>query len=1368
MTPAQRFLTVKETAQRLGVHPNTVRAWVKTGVLRSSRPAGTRDHRFDEREVLRLEESRGAAAAAAGVTIRRAPHAGVNVGDELRLWADEPSARTELPLLIRKLLVCTPGITDLHMRTGRGVDIGGWDGTATSVGTTYLPAGRLLIELSTEADPKSKANREFAKRAASVTAESGEKGAIFCFITPRRFAGAQNWAHSKRRLGVFGDVKVLDCDDIDGWLDQHEVVRRWFLEHRGIASDDVCTLDYWFGRFVSRTTRPIPGDLLLAGRDRESADLFAALGSARRQDRHVAVMTPWADEALGFVCATLLKAGTDLSTALLVKSSSAWHRVCASPSPLVLVPHFVDPRESPDIPSALDAGHAVVELVDSGSSSTDSLRLSRIQVPIATMALETAGYPHVRAADLAKCARRSFRAFVRVEARSKAHQNSPWASEPQDASVLAAALLAGEWTLRDADTSIVAELAGEPWQKVERVLRYWAMTDDPPFVASEGAWRAAVAEDAAIQLQGSFSDQLLSTFAGVLIRTLTDIERESFEGRAGALRPSATARQGVSSILVGGLTQGLALLSITGDVSTSSPHRQRFVRSTFERLMARVCSDQSGTLLVNIAPYMGLLAEAEPDGFLQFIEDQIIDGTLLYKLLDEGDASPVGRGSPHCSLLWALESLAWSEQYFDRSVKCLAGLANIDPGGRIANRPQASLRNILMPWANHTNASNPSRRVALEKISVRYPSVAWTLVMDLWPMTHTTSFPPEQPTLRDWRSEERPVTMSDLYARLQTITDQAIELAGTDAKRWAELIGRAHAVPPDLERRIIDGFEAFVREPLQRTDQEQLWQVLRDIVAEHRTYAHAEWAMSKASRERLSGLANLLEPRSGTGHLAYLFSLHVIVGGDELTQDPGTGGNWNERAEKVREARAEAADRIASAPESDISDLAEKVEVPQLLGSALGELDGSKTDRLEKLMLNWLGPSTEEGQANAKLLVAVAWATRVAERRGPTWASRVLDSESLPPGQRDTARRNFVLALPARPEFWELFDGNDDLTEVYWSGVSRNLLAADHAELSVPHLLDVGRAWTAMHLIAVAAHHIAGGPAVAGGEESEHALIMLACKVIDAALKPTDRREKPSGDVGHEVSVVLDLVDRHLSHAVMAQYEFFFYPVLEHARHPHQLHRHLAENPTAFVQLARAIYRRDDSAHQERDNDRDVGLDIGEFFGLPDQGWSIPINFGVIWSILSGFNRIPGSDNEGAIDELVLRKWIREARRAFAEVGRETVGDELIGQLLGSTRAGQKHELPAEAVRNVIEDIGNLRMATGFQIARFNSVGLTERGLYEGGEQEHRLAQHYHRMAEELTPGWPRTGRMLRSIGEDFLREAEHQDQSVRLRSDGF
>lgn len=65
MADTKEFLNVRETAQQLGVHENTVRNWQSSGLLRGIKLPGSGFRRFPREEVLRMRaEMLGAHAPA--------------------------------------------------------------------------------------------------------------------------------------------------------------------------------------------------------------------------------------------------------------------------------------------------------------------------------------------------------------------------------------------------------------------------------------------------------------------------------------------------------------------------------------------------------------------------------------------------------------------------------------------------------------------------------------------------------------------------------------------------------------------------------------------------------------------------------------------------------------------------------------------------------------------------------------------------------------------------------------------------------------------------------------------------------------------------------------------------------------------------------------------------------------------------------------------------------------------------------------------------------------------------------------------------------------------------------------------------------
>ena len=90
---------------------------------------------------------------------------------------------------------------------------------------------------------------------------------------------------------------------------------------------------------------------------------------------------------------------------------------------------------------------------------------------------------------------------------------------------------------------------------------------------------------------------------------------------------------------------------------------------------------------------------------------------LLTTMFMDHNQRGIWNYSAHTGLLWALESLAWSDDHFAAAVNLLALLVDIDPGGRLANRPLRSLYEIFCPWSLQCSASPEARLQALDRLS---------------------------------------------------------------------------------------------------------------------------------------------------------------------------------------------------------------------------------------------------------------------------------------------------------------------------------------------------------------------------------------------------------------------------------------------------------------------------------------------------------------------------------------------------------------------------------------------------------------------------------------------------------------------------
>ena len=1315
-----QYIGVREAARRLGVHENTVRNWARGGVLVAARQAGSRTLRLDAAEVERLRESRNGPVPAMGEERRRIGPELVDAA-ELSAWAATPAAAGLFPEVMRRLLAGTDGVTDIAVRAGAGVSAPGWDGLARSAGTSFLPEGRLCFEFGVGAKPRQKAESDYLKRREDP---AGLEPADFTFVfaTPRRWTTASAWAVEKKEDAVFADVRVLDADNLEGWLAQTPAVHHWISEKLGRRPQDAQTLESWWRHFVRRTEPPLPPDLFLAGRDAESERLSEFLLSGPDL---LTVKAPWREDALAFCAATverLLGEGKFPQPPLLVSSADVWHRVCGQSGSVTLLPLFDDP----DIAAATDGGHHVILAL--GWEPTvfgDHIELPRPDRSAAGAALEAAGLDSDRAYSLSAQARRSMPALVRSLSRDPQFARPGW-SKPPDSATIAPLVLLGSWADSEQDIAAVSAIARRPWEEIERILLAWRASEDPPFANPGSQWHLASGEQAFLILRDALTRGDLAEWRRLAIEVLGEVDpRARLVGEDRILFGLTERPQLHSDVLRSGIAQGAALLGNSGEVrladgGTGPEHARALVTAVLA-----AANEASGVdLWASLSAQLPLLAEAAPEAFLDAVHaDLDRDEPLLAGIFQDGDRSSALFGSsPHTGLLWALEVLCWTPEYLGDAARALARLHAIDPGGRLSNRPLASLGAVLVGWICHTSAPMQLKVEVLQAIRRESPQGAWELVTGLWPSSHAISSPPSAPRFRDWLPESRSLSVAEWVDYIGHLVDIAIAIAASDAARWAELATRLGPLPPTERERLLEALERFASEA--NTSPEQrlaLWEAVDREAARHSRYPDADWSMAEEPLGRLRSLAERLEPHSDVGRFAYLFDWRPNI--------PGPDDDFRAHTERLAAVRREAVtETLATEPVTGLRTLAERAKVPGQIGFTLGELDPHELTEELLGQLDSTVPALRD--------VARSWAAYKLQQDAE-WLRKALAH----PVVVDTERRIALAhAANANAVTWDIIEElAPELLDRYWGEIEGWGIRSADTRRAVGELLAHDRPWVAVDLLAAT---------LQGGEEEKKLVdVGLVEAVLDAALR-TDLEQSASQSPGYEVGVLLDRFEE-LDAPVqrLAGYEFAFFTLLEDYRRPRALFPVMRTDPAVFVELVRRVYRGSGEKRRQLDPDEQERARHA-------------------WSVLEGWRELPGMREDGSIDAAALAEWVRVARFEFADSDRADIGDEQIGQALSASPEGEDGIWPAEPVRDLIETIGSTSMETGLHVGLVNSRGVTSRGVYDGGTQEREIASRYRDWARRAAPSWPRTGRVLRLLAESYERDAREHDVRAELSAD--
>lgn len=1424
-------LGVREAAKRLGVHENTIRNWVRDGQLDDVRLAGSRFIKVRTSEVERLIAQRGSAAVSLTDELRIAPPTLAGVA-ELDRWAETlaawPTARARdaqesLPELVRRLLLETPQVSNIRVEAGDGIAQHGWDASfIVERPHSILPSGDVVVEMGTNKQVKRKADHDWAQRAA----DGPFPHLTYVFITPRRWAAGADWARVRRNERVFADVRVIDAPGLEAWLRQAPGAHHWLSEHLDLVAPGVTTLEQWWSRFRTSTDPTIPADFFSAGRSRHVETLrellqrSSAVADRARQQTHVRVpahiriRTDWSPDGYAFVRAAIRhrptgdpsnepETGTDagvssmaelIAEPMVITDRAAWAHIIANSGQSVLIPTFDDA----DIDAAINAGHTVISV-----ASRDHLRggvdidLPRLGRDGAAEALISSGVDFYEAHTYAALARRSLPALMRTLARDHRRTRPAWASG-EHARTYGNLVLAGGWRMHhEGDYAALGELTGADPELIGDLVAATADSSDPLFRRSGDDWVVAAPEEALLAIAPRVSTTALRRWQSMAVRVLNVPDpRHGLSETEWLTAQLAGTRPPYSSKLRESVAYVAALLGSAGDDQTelndSSPARPSrggrravgFDQSDAARFRAAAASlvgelliaaaeDASAQTWIRIAPFLPRLAEAAPEVFLDAVEaDLALHSPLLQKLFQPRTSSFFGPTSLHVHLLWALESLAWSEDYLVRTARLLTQLVPMAAEVGTGNHPLSSLSTILCGWTRNTAASFDTRIAAVDAAIRVDPIVGWDLLLRLWPSNHATSLPPARPIVRDWEPEPG-VPMAEWVLFVNDIVERAIPLMRVEPTRLIFVVDRLGTLPSADRAKVIDLLEAS-SPGMSDEVRLGLWEAISETVAKNRNYEDADWAMGAETVDRLAAVAARLDPVDDPRRTARLFN-H----GAEIRRPRGTDfAQWRD---SIDARRRDAVSEVMSHQDasSRLAQLAEHVERPHPLAWALAETPEVSTD----LMLHWLdgepgveddSPTRSEAtpdhstnqdsskeRPDRRRAVAQAWLDRAIALRDLSFAAELLQRPNL----STKVHESIVLAIPARKVAWQLLDDDPRDAELFWSQAPITVVALTDVVEAITRLLEHGRAWSAIEVCSFALHELQSrqdsqthdDPSDDARDGSAGMDVDLVARVLFKGLKQSQSSTDQQMSA-HHVSELLDhLAVEGAGDDVLAPLEFAYLTLLDDQRAPAALSRTLAREPDWFVDLVSKAYRRrtapdiDPAASEAAEEDVDV------------------VFAGHCWRVLRHWQGYPGQDHEGNLDPAAMRTWVKRARLMLSEKGRADIGDESIGQALSNCSTDPDDGAwPHRAVRDLLEDIGSRHIESGLYIGKLNQRGVTSRSPYSGGRQERDIADTFRAMIPTVAGTWPRTARILGDIVRSYERDAERNDKQAEQQSDQF
>ena len=1230
--------------------------------------------------------------------------------NELANWADNRVSQGDLPELIRRLIHSTiPSgeIPRADFPAGNSITRKGWDGVLeTSTGNAWVPKGGSRWELSCHSDPARKIEEDYRKRA-EQTPEDQRQKLTFVFVTPRRFSGKSEWA--QKHPNEWGEIRILDADDLEQWLEIAPSVSLWLAEKMGKNIDGFRSLDSEWRRWAGAVKPNISAGLVLADRENASKSLQDFLDSAPKRTFTIAADSK--DEAAAFVCAEIEKSPELRGRLIVVRKrvdNLSQFTIGDSPAPIFL---FVDKNDAKDIGDAFLQSHVIIADSKGGNADESACRLNRILREKFIAQLKEMGLLREDADRQERASGRSLTVLRRRLAKNSALKTPEWAQSANSRAMIVAAL-AGGWranTRQTADQKIVADMQGGQYDDFEcEVVRFMGM-DDAPIEKIGDIWQVKSRLDALLAVAPNIAQgDLKRFFCAAKNVFLAEHEVSAYA--------SMFSRPAHSDCLRRGLAESLILLSVYAKSFSAIEN----IGEQVDDFIRDILADKQNW--ISLADFMPQFAEASPKVFLDAVESDLEqDDPIIQTMFDRG---------VYTHLLWAFEKLAWEKNgVFERIVFALARMSSFRTNGSSSSSPQKTLLAFFRSWLPQCAASLDERNRVLRQLTDKYPSCAKILAASMLRLRDTTAIHTLRPRWKHSPSDfEIKLTVGDVHSARRSAIDIAISPSQYKISDIVSLIKCTESAPSlsDAEK-ICDRVKSWAAKG--QTD--------NDLSVAQNAARLPLWRAKKsqAKDEVLSifeGLLRALMPRDLAFRHKWLFDRHPYDPEDAEFDD----NKFDEEQARLKTKREDALVEICRQHGDDgivrLVSLCDDIYVAaNLYADKFLDSDEKRLDFVGKLLR-----ADMENRRIRSVSSYVIWA--IPADSSHAFAEKGLDRAASENWTNEMIL-NFVLSLRLRVDVWDTLQARaSQIIDAYWKEIQYRPVFSDSPEIHRRFADEkIARGRSQDILIALSFQTLS-----AYGAE-------WAIRLLDGISLHIIERDVSAYDLGQVFSYLVKEIGAGNSELFRLETRLFKLLNCSGYRFP-AIYRRLATDPQFFVDLISCLYPRDDGKADDSNEAPKIQPELAHWILNPWLGRS--------WAFALGLGE------NGEISEQEFLYWFDEAHRLSEKRGQLDIAENYIGTMLCGYPADQEG-VPPGVVGKFFEERGNKIMEDGYSCAVCNS-----RGAFCGddGEEEKKLAEKYAAIAGKLRErGFSRLARVYDDIATGYGKQAGQEKTRSDLRDRG-
>ena len=1245
---------------------------------------------------------------------------------EIEAWSENLRARDLLPVLLRKLVNTTgKDLSEVDFPAYENIQRHGWDGHVESGSVTpWIPKGISRWELSVNRNVLSKAKSDYESRT-QKTSPAERRETSFIFVTSRNWPRKNDWVKKQKDRNEWKDVKAYDASDIEQWLEQSVPAQAWFREKLGRDDGNIFSLDQCWHKWSAATEPHLNREMFSDAVKTNGKKLGEWLSSS--EEDSLIVVADSKDEAVAFLSCALQNLGNSYyDKVLCVYSADALKKAAKGNSQFIAI--IVSEEAEEALPEVKDK---IKPIIVSKKAAVINCGIS-LEMPSHDCFRESLVSMGIDSQDVVRYSRESGQSPTVLRRRlSKipAIQSPDWSKDNQTVRSLIPFMFVGVWDAENAaDREILSSLSNiRDYGEIERIFAEILKLEESPLWAISN-YRGVVSKiDALFLIHGSITKQDMEHFFDIAKMVLSEDDPALDLPEKDRWMANVYGQtRNHSSYLREGLCETLVLLSVNGDHlfrERTGIDIQREINSLIRNLLKPLDTRTWLSQRNDLPRY----AEAAPEEFLRILKDDLrSESPKISSLLKPVDSAIFGAECPRTGLLWALELLAWKPERLVEVAGILAQLSGIEIEDNWMNKPFNSLLCIFRSWMPQTKATLDQRMASLKYIATKYPDIGWQLCINQFPTSQTGHYNYRPRWRNDSVGAGEPVDNLEAYKFRREALDILLNWKPQNEETLTDLmtyLGIMHRSDIEKVLNLIDEWSATNAE-----DEEKAY--LRRQIKKYVFSRFHHKNLDEETKNLFQATYDRLVPEDLIMRHQWLFAYSVAWSLGKREE----GFDYEKNREHINNLRLEALSEIYT--ELGFSGLKRLIDITEEswgIGWILAKNIFNQKEAKDFIYMLLLSNSAEN-IIQSRINTCVSGALNAIDLVSLNEIIKAL-TKKFEEEDRESEISRLLILSPFNENTWEHVERMpEDLQKKYWGSVTPFGKSEDPQFLGkiVDKLLEVDRPREALNAVCFSLDKI-----------DSRRILSLLYKVPVSHNKLSQEYHLDSHAVT-EAFEILNSRDDVLTDDI-ARLEFLY---LRHIYDPEfktpNLEKKIEDSPKLFVQVLALAFRR-----------KDEGEDPPEW-SVPDNQKGILAN--AAFSLLDKIKRIPGTDEEGVIDESRLKNWIKDVQVLCNKHARKEIGDQTVGQILSTCPAGDDGVWPCEPVRRVVEDIESEDIAIGMSIGVRNARGTTIRSIGDGGDQERELAAKYRDWSKKLSFEYPYVAKLLEEIAGQYDCDAQHWD----------